>query len=508
MYLLAGLLERSDKLFRGRIEIAGRPLSESRNDLQVKVGLLLQDPARQLHQTTVLDELRSGPAYLGLSWEECEIRARAAAKGIVPESIFLSSPWKISVGQQQRVALAALLALDYEFLVLDEPFSCLDGSGALELLQILLSLTRLGKTILVSTHDIGWLGRKPDLIVLMAEGKVQLCGSPPTVVLSPSLEQAIGIPLANRVGELSGLLKKEAEYPVTWGDLSRDLGPPVSIDKAVDGKDNGCHIADDVLQTDHLYAGWSKARWAVKDVNIVLRKGQILGILGLNGSGKSTFGRALFGAVPLSKGDLIFKGRSLKGVGPPAGEVCFLAQNPSEMIFETTCLREVRFGPSILRKSDPTRLALSTIEEVGLGGCESIHPRSLSAGQQRLLNLASVLACEPSILVLDEPEYGLDQKSWHRAMTIVSDRARIGMGLVVITHNLELAFTYCTHIAMIEDGRVVWMDKVSMAMVHGALERFRLLSTDPEGVEWLAWSCINDISAETNSEAHSRIWKH
>ena len=508
LYLIAGLLNRGPDRFKGTIRLQGmekRPRSAGSSSL---VGLLLQDPSRQLHQLTVLDELRSGPLYAGASWADADKEARNASEGLVPAELWSASPRKISVGQQQRVALASLLALHREVLLLDEPFSCLDGSGARDLLGLLLRLVDAGSTVVVSTHDVGWLGHSPRSIVLMDSGKAVSTGPPGDILPSATFDRLVGTPLSVRVA--AAVAPTIGRPLLTWGDLASVtvLQPrsSVSAQTTSAGEQALPSSGECLLDVQHLFAARTEQAWILEDVSLSVQAGTALGVVGRNGGGKCTLGLALFAAVPRVRGDFRLRsGAITKKPQPVPGDFCYLPQNPTDMLFETTCFREVAFGPRLLRDPEPRLTAEAALAEVGLASKEHDHPRALSAGQQRLLTLASVLACQPSLLFLDEPEYGLDQKSWEAVARIIRLRAARGLGIILVSHNLELVFGTCSHLLVIEGGRAAWLGPATLDAVANVRHLFEPLTTHPAGLDWLAWSSMNGLDRASKAALLSKV---
>jgi cobalt/nickel transport system ATP-binding protein len=170
----------------GTLLFQGVPYDYSRKSvsrLRQKIGLVFQDQDMQLFAPTVLDDVLFGPMNLGLSLAEAEQAARAAVE-TVEMSEYLGDPVHfLSPGQKKRVALAGVLAMEPEVLVMDEPTAGLDYAGSLNLRGVMDRLHEAGKTLVISTHDMDWVMEWADVVVAMLDGHVSACGAPAEVLL-------------------------------------------------------------------------------------------------------------------------------------------------------------------------------------------------------------------------------------------------------------------------------------------------------------------------------------
>jgi energy-coupling factor transport system ATP-binding protein len=495
LYLLAGLLDCSDDTCHGSLAIGatqweGRELGAPRTG----VGLLMQDPARQLHQVTVFDEIMSGPVYRGFPWSQCVDRAAASARGLVDDTLWGQSPWEVSVGQQQRVALAAILATDDALLLLDEPDSCLDGEGKRYLRDTLVRLLLEGRTVIVNTHDVSWIGDLADSVLLLADGGVVRAGAARPTLYSPELDTVIGAPTPVRVGR--ALRVDSVAPPVSWTELRMLVtlrAPARDTRRDISETTSACPVAE--LTNASVY--WND-RAVVSGISLTVAPGEALAVLGRNGTGKSSLARAIMNSGPVLKGQVRLptrtEGRRL------VSAVSVVSQTPADTIFETTCLREVAFGPKMLGRPNHDDLARSALAAVGLLHLQGAHPRALSAGQQKLLTIAAAIVTMPTLLVLDEPEYGLDRRTWLGIEAVLREQLLGGLAMILITHDLELAVRLCKRVAVFDNGTMAWSGPLDTPQSERSLNYLRPLAMCPDAIELLLVSATVDSTA-TNEEA-------
>lgn len=451
---VAGILPLVDDTLRGTVVFEDRSYQDSGICVtKPGLGLLLQDPARQLHQEAVFDEIVSTPAYRGYPWPECLERASKVAGRLLAEALWSRRSSELSVGEQQRVAIAALLAADQTLVMFDEPTSYLDGPATRVFDDIVRDLIADGVTVLMTTHEINWIGRAPDRIILLDSGRVIVCGIPQEVLPSDELRESLGEPLPL----LFSRGREAALRPLSWPELSSQL--PICPDKwpTSQGRISAPGDRSPALQVSSLSVSIGD-RLVLEDISFRIARGETVGLLGPNGSGKSTLAKTLAVAGRAPAGTAAVSGIPLHSLRQRelSALVAFVAQNPSDMLFETTLLREVSFGPKVLNLPGPEDRATAAIVSVGLSGFEAAHPRSLSAGQQRLAGIACALAATPAIMILDEPEFGLDGVIWTEIESVLERLTTSGTAILIITHSFELASRCCDRVIVLENRRTAW----------------------------------------------------
>jgi energy-coupling factor transporter ATP-binding protein EcfA2 len=423
--------------------------------LSRSVGLLLQQPDAQCFGATVARDIAFGPACQGLDRATIAARVREAAEQLQITDLLQRTPHTLSGGEQQRVALAGVWALRPMLLVLDEPFAFLDAAGADRLRATLRHLHREGVTIIVAEHRLGEIAADATRMVVLQAGRI-VADAPPREVLTQDvtawdLEAPSFIQLA-RAARLSAT-------PLTL-DEAVDLlgGQPIPVDvrsprQDVSAPQNGQPAP--VL-------GWERVwferdgRAVLRDIDLRVAAGMVLGLLGANGAGKTSLLRLANGLLRPQRGTVRVCGRPVgrRPVAELAQEVGLVVQQPTHMLFAPTVRAEIEAGPRALRRHDPTWCA-ALIERFGLGSLCDQAPQRLSAGEQRRVALAAVLAARPRALLLDEPTVGQDAHGRRTLYGLVEEAASHGTAVVVATHDTEWVYPLATNWTVLADGQLV-----------------------------------------------------
>ncbi len=451
----------------GGVEIHGVATAGAAPDaLLGRVGIVFATPANQLSASklTVREELAFGLENLGVPRSEMDARIDATMDRLGIAQLADREPFTLSGGEQQRVAIASIVAMGTSVLVLDEPTAQLDPAGTAAVAGLLGELARSGTAILCAELDPTVLGGMDRLVVLdlgrsVADGRpgdalaaAELAAGlePPTLV---RLAQAAGIDLARAFDEpaiAAGLLARAATgLPAGAEDSSgtdpvwrpgRQLAPTrVAIEDLV-----------------HRYPGGLEA---VRGVTLAIEPGEAVAILGENGSGKTTLVKHLNGLLRPAAGRVLIDGDETvaRSVADLAATVGFVFQNPDDQLFERSVEREVAFGPRNLGRSiaDTAALVTGSLDAVGLTDQRATNPYDLDLSRRKLVALAGVLAMDPAVLVLDEPTTGQDPDGVARVGAIVEAFRAAGRSVVAITHDMEFAARHFTRIVVMRAGQVV-----------------------------------------------------
>ena len=206
--------------FNGQIKILGEDTKGyDISHLGNKVGIIFQNPALQLHQLRVIDEVMSAPIYQGLPYDQCKRRAEKIIKQILGEEFYYKSPDELSSGQQQKVALASCLAMKCKILLLDEPFSFLDTKATQEVMKILLKLKKRGLTIVIATHGIEDIARYADRMAVVDNKTIALEGLPRDILYDDRFENILTTNLSIKIAKTLIQNGKLKEKVVDWKEL-------------------------------------------------------------------------------------------------------------------------------------------------------------------------------------------------------------------------------------------------------------------------------------------------
>ncbi len=421
--------------WNGRLEVDGRPPVGAATGSS---GLLFQDPDRQLVMDRVEDDVAFGLENRGWPVEAMRARVPEALAEVGLAGFERRRPARLSGGEQQRLALAGVLAPRPGLLVLDEPTANLDPPGA-DALMLRLAGLRAARhtTIVLIDHDADRAWPLADQVLVLAGDGSTIDAGDPRLVLSRSgtamREAGIWLP-GERVPRRTAAVDPDA------ANAPGNVRPGTPIQP--------------VVTTQDLAFAFDGGPPAVRDVTLSITPGERVALVGPNGSGKSTLGRLLVGLLRPDAGTV-----RLRGADPARLAAARLArvagyafQDPERQFLTGTIGEEVRIGlrPEEIARVDPL------MDAVGLP-LDRFGPRSpyrLSGGEQRRLSLACVLVRRPELLVLDEPTFGQDRRGHEALLAILLERVDDGAAVLAATHDERFVDAFATRVVRMERGRL------------------------------------------------------
>ncbi|MBV6400092.1 MAG: putative HMP/thiamine import ATP-binding protein YkoD [Anaerolineales bacterium] len=442
-----GLIPRSYKGERaGKVLLHGRDVSEMQiADVAQTVGTLLQDPERQIVASNVFNEIAFGPENLGLPREEILARVDAATKRLKIEYLLERETFHLSGGEKQKVALAGLLAMNPSILMLDEPLASLDPASAHEALEVFRSLADEGKTVVLIEHRVeDAIVAKPDRLMYLEAGQVKYLG--PITSLPTVIDH------------------REVKLPAEWvvkRVRQAEKMPPKVEPAAREERGEPLVVFENV---DFRYSDESPL--ILHNVNLQIRRGDLIAVLGPNGAGKSTLVKHAIGLLKPTSGRVLVEGKDTNSmsVAQIAHSLGFVFQSPTHMLFAPTVREELEFGPKNLEIDSLSipRLVAESILTMNLKGFEEYPPLGLSFGQQKRTTIAAVLAMQSKIMIMDEPTAGQDYSNYTHFMEALCKPSDGRRSLVAenfaatlfITHDLDLAVTYANRVLLFGDKHI------------------------------------------------------
>jgi energy-coupling factor transport system ATP-binding protein len=426
------------------------------------VGVVFQDFEAQLVSTSVQMELavplqhREPPLAPSAMRERVErTLTRIGLSGLDKRH-----PLTLSGGQRQRLVIAAALVREPALLALDEPMTDLDPEGRRALLALLSELRAAGTALLLADHDPEEAA-KADRVCVLDQGRMVWEGPPRDFFAQRELGRRCGIrplPLAECFEGVS-----PSETPLTVGeawilaDSLRLSLRPVPGEPAP----HSARPAAPVIELQDVSFDYERGVTVLADVNLTIREGEFVAIIGRNGSGKTTLAALLNGLTLPTRGCVLVRGRDTRkvGTGQLASDVGYVFQNPDHQIFAETVADEVAFGPRNLgcSPSDCEQRVTEALGAVGLvaPGITLQDPFSLPKGDRQRVAVASVLASRPRILIFDEPSTGLDAEQNDRMMRMICGLHRAGHTIIMITHALGLVAGSAQRCIVMADGRIL-----------------------------------------------------
>ncbi|HEY0068590.1 MAG TPA: energy-coupling factor transporter ATPase [Chloroflexia bacterium] len=467
---------------RGRVLVNGTATTgTSLAALTSQVGMLFQDPEAQIVTLTAADEVAFGMENLLVPPEQMPQRIRAALQRAGLADFEARDTGALSGGEKQRLALAATLAMGVSILVLDEPTSNLDPAGTSDFFKLLAALKSEGVSVLIIEHKLDELVAQLDSIaVLDREGKIVLDGPPRQVLWDgrATLEElGVWLPqvaeIANRL--LDGGLELH-EYPITVDEAATTVSPLVKTTKlspvASDAKTE--HPGPPALVSiDSLSYRYPEGALALRGVSLRVKEGDFYALLGPNGSGKTTLAKHLIGLLKPQAGSITLDGEDITRIAPARlnREVAYVFQNPEHQFVSLTVYDELAYSLRALKlpESDVKATVDRLIEEFGLEQHANSNPFTLSQGQKRRLSVATMLALEPKVLILDEPTFGQDYENATRIMRELQRLNHLGVTIVVITHDMKLVGEYARRAGVLVAGEARYDGSVEGLLANGTL---------------------------------------
>lgn len=432
----------------GEIRIDGRPTSHNRpRDLADIVGMVPQDPLASFVTDTVEEELAYTMECLGIAPDVMRRRVEETLDLLGLEEMRNRPLRTLSGGQRQRVAIGAVMTAHPKVLVLDEPTSALDPGAAEEVLAALHRLVHdLGVTVVLAEHRLERVVQYADrVIALGGSGTSPVIGAPPTVLATTPIAPPV-VHLARTAGwHPTPITIREARRQAEpLRQLLTGITPTVKI---VPESSTVVSVEDLVIQYPEVLA--------LKGVDISIRRGEVVALMGRNGAGKSSLLNALVGAVKSASGNVRIEGHDPRTLSGPQliRHIGLVPQEPGDLLEASTVYDECAASD---RDADcPAGTTRAIVALLAPEILDSTHPRDLSEGQRLLLTLAIVLAARPALICLDEPTRGLDYHTKQRLTEIITDLADTGHAIVLATHDVELTAELATRVVIIADGEIV-----------------------------------------------------
>ena len=441
----------------GRVEVDGQDAVVAGPQAMSRlVGFVFQDPEAQ----TVVDEVESEIAFglenAAVPPGEMRTRVDEALATMGLGGLRHRSPWTLSGGERQKLAIASALAARPKVLVLDEPTSQLDPAAARDLLLTVARLNRgTGLTIVLVEQRLERVVGYARRLVYLADGRVSLDGPMRQVLARVETRQLP--PLARLAGRLSW---KEMPLNVDEGQAlaSGDLSYSENGQKRhPDQKGAMPGPVEPILEARQVRYGYN-GQEVLHSIDLAIRPGEAVALLGPNGAGKSTLLKCLVGLLRPLAGQVRLAGQDTKGrsVARICRQVAYLPQAPDDLLFADSVAEElaITLENHGLTGAAAEAQAGALLAELGLAAEADSYPRDLSVGQRQRVALGAVSVVRPKVLLLDEPTRGLDYAAKSDLMVLWRDWLAEGMALVLVTHDVELASRVAQRVVILEAGRI------------------------------------------------------
>ena len=442
---LNGLIPHSYKgTLNGEICLHGRSTRGlSLRELALTVGTMLQDPDKQIIGSTVEQEIAFGMENLAVPRKEMRQRIADVLQQLHLEYYQRQATFALSGGQRQQVAAAGLLVMQPSIFLFDEPFANLDSRAVDELEALITRLLAKGSTVLIVEHRVEEALRlNPDYVLLMRDGQQIFFGDARQFLAIADPTQ-VKLPIESTLRSFADAQQaREA------------LLQPILIQQ----KEETAAKEPALAFEDVHYRYSSNSEEVLHGITCQIWQGETIALLGPNGSGKSTLVKQALGLLRPTKGKVRIYGEETRNlsVAQLAARIGYVFQSPGAMLFAPTVRKELSFGPENLRFA-PDKIAASIAQAenaLNIAQFDTRSPFSLSFGQQKRVAIASVLAMQGKILLLDEPTAGQDYRSYISFMEYLRSLPELDV-LLIITHDLDLALRFTQRVLLLKEGRLV-----------------------------------------------------
>ena len=451
-----GLKVRSGAIRYGEQDLVGLPPPGWRALRGVHLAAVFQDPGSYLNPSIpvgaqLVEALR---ATLKLDRVAAKDRAITLLKRVglaEAEAVYRKYPFELSGGMAQRVLIAIAVSANPQLLIADEATTALDAMVQAEVLNLLDDLRReQGLTLILVSHDLAVVSKVCDHVVVMRDGAIVEAGPARTVLSNPAHDYT------------RSLIDSHHRYSIDDGDLISRPTAATAEPRRVPA----------LLTIDSLHASYRRSSHpsssVLHGIDIELDKGEILGLIGETGSGKTTILRSILGLVTPQSGTISFRGKEISGLGGRAlralrlsSEIQYVHQDPLRSLDP-----ELPIGASIaegldikgeLSRRERAERVVATLEAVGLDpALAARRPRDLSGGQRQRAVIARALILDPAILLLDEPVSALDAVSRTYMLDLMRSLARDrGIAQISISHDLGSIAGIADRVAVLYQGRIV-----------------------------------------------------
>lgn len=430
-------------------------------EIRQRVGMVFQNPDNQMVAANVEEEVAFGPENLGMESDIIVARVKQALEQVRMWKRRKTAPNHLSGGQKQRIAIAGILAMHPDYIVLDEPTAMLDPKGRKEVMEALQRLNQEQEmTVILITHDMEEAALA-SRVILLADGQMRFDGRPEKFFGADALLAEMGM-----------------EAPLSYR-VQQAMGSAANLQSGAGEKRDKCKIdALDIFEKDkdllslqhvsYIYSpGTAYEKVALDDVSLSLGKGEIVGLAGHTGSGKSTMIQLLNGLLKPTGGTVTFEGKDIHAKGYSGNylrsRVGMVFQYPEHQMICDTVWEDVAFGPG---KQGLTEEACNARVEEALRFVDlpekyyQASPLQLSGGQKRRVAIAGVLAMHPEYIILDEPAAGLDAEGKREIFDRIRRMSREqGIGVLLVSHSMEDLAEYADRIIVLDDGKKILDDR-------------------------------------------------
>lgn len=396
------------------------------------VGSVFQNPRTQFFTLDTTSEIAFGCENLAIDADEINLRIEKTVGALKIEDLLNRSLFALSGGEKQKIACASVSAMEPDIFVLDEPSSNLDIKSIRELKNVLREWKAQGKTIVIAEHRLYYLMDIADRVLYMQDGQIK-----ESLSISDFKEKT-----ADELHAL-GLRALQSE------DFSK-MQSAVCATKQL-------YIRDFEASYKNASGGKKKKRKVLDISDLMIPQGSVVGVVGNNGAGKTTFAHNLCGLLQTAKGCMSMDGKTY--MANQRIKICYMVmQDVNHQLFTESIMDEILLSLDNSNEEKAALEAESIMESLHISEFRDAHPMSLSGGQKQRVAIASAIASNKQVIVFDEPTSGLDYRHMKKVAENLRELSSLGKTLFIVTHDPELIAECCNYFVFIENGKVLWSD--------------------------------------------------
>ena len=428
------------------------------------VGTVLQDSDGQFIGLTVAEDIAFALENDCIPTEEMHREVVRIAELVDVKRVLKHAPHEISGGQKQRVGLGGVMVGQVDVLLFDEPLANLDPATGKQAIVLIDEIQkRTGCAVIIIEHRVEDVLYCPvDRVIVMGDGRIQYDGDPDVLLCSELLQRkGIREPLYVTALKYAGVELTADMRPSCLPELKLSQQQKAQVRSWFDKQPapKAAPEQDVLLRVENLDFTYEGGHHALRGINAIVHKGEMLSIVGTNGAGKSTFSKVICGFENAQSGILELEGVDLNSLSikERADHIGYVMQNPNQMISKTQIFDEVALG---LRNRGVSEEEIrprveETLKICGLYPFRNWPVSALSYGQKKRVTIASILVLKPEMILLDEPTAGQDLKHYTEIMDFLSELNHQGVTVVLITHDMHLMLEYTPRAIVFNAGRVI-----------------------------------------------------
>lgn len=396
------------------------------------VGSVFQNPRTQFFTVDTTSEIAFGCENLGMDAEEISSRIENTVNALKIKDLLDRSLFALSGGEKQKIACASVSAMEPDVFVLDEPSSNLDIKSIGELKNVLREWKAQGKTIVIAEHRLYYLMDIADRVLYMQNGRIK----------------------ANL--SISDFRKKSTDELHSLG-LRALQSENFSKMQSVVCATKQLYFRDFEASYKNASEGKKKKRKVLDISDLMVPQGSVVGVVGNNGAGKTTFAHNLCGLLQKAKGSMTMNGKTY--MASQRIKACYMVmQDVNHQLFTESVMDEILLSLDHPDEEKALLEANRIMESLHISEYKDAHPMSLSGGQKQRVAIASAIASDKQVIIFDEPTSGLDYRHMKKVAENLRELSLLGKTLFIVTHDPELIAECCNYFVFIENGKVLWSD--------------------------------------------------